>query len=440
MHKKIKYIVATALVMASVSGFMPVNNLGLGNNIAYASTYDNAKDGQLKSLDLTWSNGKNKIKLLESYSSDDEVELSDDKEYYVNLKGINSFNVSAKVKGSGYVVKVFTSSSKSEKGEDTGIDVDINSNYKDIYLRIYKSEDAYDEAYDSGDVSDCEKTYIIHVRKSTSESETEQDREYAYLDGIYLSNGYIDFSKNKTSYDVNVDENINKLTVRVTPDDDDDYIEINGISVYEDDDFEKTINLDKGNNTIKIYVEHEEGDDEEDATYTLNVYRGKVTNSSNTSNNQNITIQSNGSNFNTWKMVDGKWRYLDGTGEILKNQWWFDGKTGVNYYLKEDGYRATGWLYFGNNWYYFNENGEMQTGWVNINKNWYYLSKSGAMQMGWIEDSSGNWYYLNSSGAMQTGWVENSDGKWYYLDSTGKMTKDSAINEYKLGSDGALIQ
>ena len=432
MHKKIKYIIAATLVVAAVSGFAPSNNFLLGSVEAYASTYNDASNGELKSLDLTWGSGS-KIKLLDSYSGD-EVDLSSDTDYYVQLKGVSDFNIAAEVKGSGYVVKMFTSSSRSEKGEDVGQDVNIGSGYKDIYLRTYKSEEAYKEAYNDGDVSDCEKTYIIHARKESSTSEAEEDREYAYLDGIYLSDGSVDFSKNKTSYDVNVGEDVDKLTVRANPDDDDDYIEINGNSVYEDDNFEKTVNLDKGNNTITIYVEHED----EDTTYTLNVYRGKSANKTDSSNGQNFAIQTQEGRLNAWQRVDGKWRYVDGTGSVLKNKWWFDKDTGKNYYLGQDGFRTTGWFSDNNNWYYFNENGEMQTGWVNTNKNWYYLNKSGAMQMGWLEDSTGNWYYLDGSGAMETGWIEDSNGKWYYLDSTGKMIKDSAIGAYKLGTDGEL--
>jgi glucan-binding YG repeat protein len=411
MHKKIKYIIATTLVIAAVSGFVPSTGFVFGSVEAYASTYNNASNGELKSLDLTWGSG-NEIKLYDSYYGD-EVDLSDNRDYYVLLQSINYFNISAEAKGSGYVVKVFTSSSKTEKGEDVGNEIDINSTYEDIYLRTYKSEEAYQAAYDDGDVSNCEKTYVIHVRKPAAVSETEQDREYAYLDGITLSNGNIDFSKDQTSYNINVDENVDELTVKANPDDDQDYVEINGASVYAEDNFEKTINLDKGNNTVTIYVQH----DNEDTTYTLNVYRGKLANTNNTSNAQSLSIQTEGNSLNAWQRVDGKWKYIDGTGAVLKNEWWFDKDTGANYYLKEDGYRATGWLYSGNNWYYFNENGEMQTGWVNINKNWYYLSKSGA---------------------MKTGWIENSDGKWYYLDSTGKMIKDSVVSGYKLGSDGAL--
>jgi len=434
MHKKIKYIIAASLVIGAISSGIVADTFGFGTVKAYASTYTSANNGQLTSLDLTWDNGK-EIELQDSYSGD-KVDLSEKSDYYVELKSLNGFNVSAGVKGNGYVVKQFTSASRTEKGKEVGDYTNIDSMYTSIYLRTYKSEEAYKEAYENGNVSDCEKTYIIHVRKATVSSEKEQDREYAYLENIHLSNGSVNFSKNETSYDVNIDETVDKILVRATPEDDEDSVEINGNFVSKDDNFEKTIDLDKGNNTIKIYVEHED----EDTTYTLNISRGKTSTSITNSDSMDFTIQSDANKVNVWQQNDGKWRYIDGSGAVLKNQFWFDKNTGITYYLKEDGYRATGWLCNNNNWYYFDGNGQMKTGWVNSDKNWYYLNQSGVMKMGWLEDSTGNSYYLDNNGAMKIGWIENSDGKWYYLDSTGKMVKSATINGDILGADGALVK
>jgi glucan-binding YG repeat protein len=432
MHQKIKYIIAASLVIGAISGVIPTDTFGLGTVKVYAATYTEASKGQLTSLDLTWGGG-NEIELRDSYSGD-KVDLTEKSDYYVELKGISGFNISAEVKGSGYVVKQFTSADKTEKGKDVGA-FDINSGYTKIYLRTYKSEDAYKEAYENGNVSSCEKTYIIYVKKATTSSQIEQDREYAYLSNIHLSDGIVNFSKKETSYDVNIDEALDKITVRATPEEDDDYVEINGNAVYKDDNFEKTINLDKGNNTIKIHVEHED----DDTTYTLNLNRGKVSSTATKTDDTNFPIQSNTSKVNVWQENNGKWRYIDGSGEVLKNQFWFDKNTGINYYLKEDGYRATGWFNNNNNWYYFSENGDMKTGWVNLDKNWYYLNQNGIMKMGWLEDSAGNSYYLDNNGAMKVGWIESSDGKWYYLDSTGKMIKDTTINGSKINSNGVLV-
>ena len=417
MHKKIKHIIAATLIIGAVSGVLPANDFILGSIRASAATYTGASNGELSSLTITRSTGS-EIELRDSYSGD-EVSLTSKNDYYIELTGADGFEMSAEVKGSGYVVKVFTSSGKTEEGEDVGEYISVDSTYANIYLRTYKSEDAYKEAYDDGDVTDCEETYVIHVKKPSVSSDEEEDTERAYLRGLYLSDGSISFSKKETSYNLSVSEDVDEIVVRATPEDDDDLVEINDSSVDEDDNYEKTVSLDKGNNTITIYVEN----DEDDITYTLNIYRGKTTTTSANSGAQTFTIQNSAGNFDAWQRIDGKWKYVDGTGNVLKNQWWFDKNTGINYYLKEDGERATGWLYNNNNWYYFNENGEMKTGWINVNKNWYYLNNSGAMKMGLLEDATGNWYYLDNSGAMKTGWVEDSTGKWYYLDSTGKMTK-----------------
>lgn len=422
MHKKIKYIIAATLIIGAVSGILPANDFILGSTRASAATYKGASDGELSSLTITRSTGS-EIELRDSYYGN-EASLTSKNDYYIELTGADGFEISAQVKGSGYVVKAFTSASKTEEGENAGDYISVDSTYTNVYLRTYKSEEAYKEAYDDGDVTDCEETYVIHVKKPTVSSDEEEEAEDAYLRSIYLGNGSINFSKKETSYDLSVNEDVEEIVVRATPEEDYYSVSINDYSVDEDDDYEQTVKLDKGNNIIKINVE---GDDDEN-TYTLNVYRGSkpasTTSTNANSGAQTFTIQNSTGSLDAWQRVDGKWKYIDGTGAVLKNQWWFDKNTGINYYLKEDGERATGWFYNNNNWYYFNENGEMKTGWINVNKNWYYLNKSGAMKMGWLEDATGNWYYLDNSGAMKTGWVEDSNGKSYYLDSTGKMTKE----------------
>ncbi|OPJ59552.1 N-acetylmuramoyl-L-alanine amidase family protein [Clostridium chromiireducens] len=427
MHKKIKHIIAVSLVIGAISCVLPSDNFIFGSVEAHAATYKGAGNGELSTLTITRSTGS-ELELRDSYYGDEKA-LTTQKDYYVELTGADGFEISAEVKGSGYVVKQFTSEGKIEKGENVGEYIDVDSSYETVYLRTYKSEDAYKKAYDNGDVTNCEKTYVIHVKKPVVNSDVEEDTDHAYLANIHLSNGSIGFSKKQTDYNLSVDEDVDEVVVKATPENDDDLVEINDNSVDEDDDYEKTVSLDKGNNIIKIYIEN----DDDDATYTLNIYRGKSSTSAaetstSSSNGQSFTIQTDTNKLNAWQRVNGKWKYIDGTGEALKNKWWFDKNTGKNYYLKEDGYMATGWLSNNNNWYYFNENGEMQIGWISLDKNWYYLNKSGVMQMGWLEDSSGNWYYLDSSGAMKTGWIEGSDGKSYYLDSTGKMANDTVVN------------
>ena len=403
MHKKIKRIIALTLVIGAISYTGISDNFINGNVKVYASTYSGAVNGELTSLTITRSTGS-EIKLSDSYYGN-EVSLSAITDYYLELTGADGFQIASAVKGDGYVIKQFDSADKTAKGEDAGEYIKIDSSSENIYLRTYRSEEDYKEAYDNEDVTDCEKTYVIHVKKPAVNSDEELDVDHACLDKLYISNGNIEFSKNQYSYDVNVGEDVKEVIVRATPENDKDTVEINGESAQETENYEKTVSLNEGSNKIEVYVEN----DDDHGTYVLNVFRGNAsasstsstqTSTSSTQNTQSLTVQSGISKYNSWQQVDGKLKYIDGTGEVLKSKWWFDKDTGKNYYLKEDGSRATGWLHDNSNWYYFSENGEMKTGWISLDGSWYYLNKSGVMHTGWLQDSTGKWYYLDGSGKM----------------------------------------
>ena len=136
------------------------------------------------------------------------------------------------------------------------------------------------------------------------------------------------------------------------------------------------------------------------------------------------------------KNSDGTWSYNKADGTKATG-WLLDGSTW--YYLNSNGIMQTGWLNLSGTWYYLNGSGAMQTGWLNDNGTWYYLQSSGAMKTGWLNDN-GTWYYLQSNGAMKTGWLEDTDGNWYYLQSNGAMAKNTTIDGYRLGSNGAWIR
>ena len=105
----------------------------------------------------------------------------------------------------------------------------------------------------------------------------------------------------------------------------------------------------------------------------------------------------------------------------------------------ENGKKATGWKLINGKWYYMDQNGTMQTGWKFINGKWYHLQSSGAMTTGWVKDK-GEWYHLSSSGAMTTGWMWDGQ-KWYHLESSGAMStgwvKDNG-EWYHMNSSGAM--
>ena len=128
--------------------------------------------------------------------------------------------------------------------------------------------------------------------------------------------------------------------------------------------------------------------------------------------------------------IDKEESTLQGWIKNFDNTWSF---------YKEDSTKAIGWLKDKNSWYYLNNEGIMQTGWVKDNYKWYYLNNSGVMQTGWL-NLEGDWYYLNNSGDMKTGWLKDTDGRWYYLYENGSMAKNTVIDGYVLGSNGAWIR
>ena len=178
---------------------------------------------------------------------------------------------------------------------------------------------------------------------------------------------------------------------------------------------------------------------------------GKDVSDDETEEDKNETIQTG------WiKNSDGTWSYYKADGTKATG-WLLDGSTW--YYLNANGIMQTGWLNLSGTWYYLNGSGAMQTGWLNDNGTWYYLKSSGAMQTGWLNDNgtwyylqangamktgwlndNGTWYYLQANGAMKTGWLEDTDGNWYYLQANGAMAKNTTIDGYRLGSNGAWIR
>jgi glucan-binding repeat-containing protein len=81
----------------------------------------------------------------------------------------------------------------------------------------------------------------------------------------------------------------------------------------------------------------------------------------------------------------------------------------------------------------------MAINWLYLNDNWYYVGQDGAMKTGW-QNINGEWYYLDSNGIMKTGWIKDLNGKYYYLQANGIMVKNTKINGYELGNDGAWIK
>ena len=147
-----------------------------------------------------------------------------------------------------------------------------------------------------------------------------------------------------------------------------------------------------------------------------------------------------------WVRQGNVWYYYYPDGTMKKNGW---GKISGKWYLfGADGQMKTGWQTVGNQTYYLNPtSGDMKTGWIKTNDGkWYYLNPGnitgcieGAMCKTMWLDVGGNRYYLTDTGAMATGWCK-INGKYYYFDSNGVMQRNTWVNTFYVGADGAWVE
>lgn len=117
------------------------------------------------------------------------------------------------------------------------------------------------------------KIYTINITRESGKSTNN------YLKSINLSDGNIDFKKTTTTYNINVDNNIGKITIDANLGD--------SKSSFENGFGPRTINLSLGNNTVYIKVKSESG---QVRTYTLYINRNDGRNSD--SSLKNIKLSS----------------------------------------------------------------------------------------------------------------------------------------------------
>jgi len=395
MNKKLKKTIAITLIVGAFTVIAPVTNINLMTTKAYADTSDG-----VTSLNVKSSSGSSlAIYDDNDYESNHKVsddEIKDDQTYYAKTSS-NSIKISISGVNSDYV-RVFDGTSSTTKGERVGSTISL-SETTTVVVRVYSTN--------PGSVKYNNKTnmiseYRIKVKYTGSNDDGEQSN--VYLESIFLSSGDISFLKKTYTYDVNVAEDIDKVTIGARPDcnssEYDDYkVRIAGTKVDQDDKFKDTVSLNKGKNSIEITVE----DDRDNMkTYMLNITRGSsftttsstlvtgtVTNEP-TSNETKVAVDNNGK----WININGVWKYNDSIGNAVKNSWV------QNYYVQDDGSMATGWLNYDRNWYYLGTDGSKKTGWQLVNGLWYYLdSTEGKMQIGWIKDIDEKYYFLNNDGA-----------------------------------------
>ncbi|WP_294405719.1 cadherin-like beta sandwich domain-containing protein [uncultured Clostridium sp.] len=586
MNKRIKKIIALTVAFSAVITISPSIFLGETAKPVYAASYT-ARNGELTSLTVKSMNGK-KLSLKDGYNGD-TVKLSDEKEYYVKLTDDSEgIVINAEAKGSDRIVRIFLTDDNNAIAYKPGEKLYLGKGNTTVYVRTYASLSDFRQAKDKDkDVSICEEEYKVNVKKTTESSYEDSTQEPVYLKNLSVNKGSITFLKQRTTYNVKVASSVSEIRITAEPEDDSSRVRINGSLVDEDDNYRKTVSLNKGKNEIKIKVTDSK---DNQRVYTLNVTRGNSSDS-NSSSNVNlsslelnkadldftedktsyevdvdkdvsrieitaepedeeylVTINgdevksgngymkkvslSNGKNTikvvvedeikeekktytiivnrgeekeedndendksedkkpsknednesgnsEGWVKINENWKYRDKNGDFITNKWLYDKAKGVYFYLKENGYRATGWLQDGGNWFLLDNNGAMLTGWQYTGAQWYYFQSSGEMKTGWLkeekviedkessigkesnvkEDNSDNtsktdkidekpvktkkietWYYLQSSGAMKTGWLLDR-GKWYYMNLNGAMQTGWLIDnnsKYYLNNSGVMV-
>lgn len=392
MIKNVKRIVACTLIVSAFS------TLQMGNNFMTTKAYASSE-----------------FNLRSIYLSDGEINFSSDVRNYDVKVGsdVDKIRIAAKPD--------CTSAHYDEyKIDIDGAIVDETDNFR-TEVPLYKGENEVKVRIEDKDGK--KKVYTLNITRGRLDSETYGND--IYLKDIYLDYGdtYIDFDKDTTSYNVDVKEDMDQIAINGIPNDSNDTVRINGTIVKEDKDkddkkknttkdYKKIVKLDKGTNVVEIEIEN----DDNKKTYTVNITRGKVADTKDNSaaaKDTNVAEANKGSNANTTTATTNK-----------ENNNSID-TTKYNKWVQENGF-----------WYYLGDNGVKKTGWQSINNNWYYLDSSGVMKTGWQAVGS-DWYFLNSDGTMKTGWMIDANGKYYNLQPSGKMAKDTVIDGYKVGTDGA---
>jgi len=548
MNKKIKRVIALALVMSAFStfsSFIPGHMTNIVTKPVYAASYKPSSN-ELTCLKIKSTNG-DILDLRDAYNGD-TVKLNDNKEYYVKLTDDSEgIKINAEAKGEDRVIRIFLSNDKDATAYKINDKLMLGKGNTDIYVRVYESMNDFRKAKDkSKDVTKCEEEYVIRVKKTKASkneddlqdpiylssletnkekinfykqrtsynvkvassveeikitakpedsnyrvridgsladsenkykktvdlkkgknqikikvtddkdnqrtyilnvvrgnaSDTEQDE--IYLDDLDLSEGEIEFDQEKCSYKIKVDNDVNKITIKAEPDDEEYLVTIDGDEVKSSDDYKKKVSLKEGKNVIPVVVEDEVNSRKR--TYTITVNREESTEVNDTSND-NLDTESSDERAK-WVQTDKGWQYKDESGNIVKNQWLKDKTSNVLCYLDENGYRKTGWFKDKGNWYLFADNGAMLTGWQKDGNQQYYMDDKGVMKTGWLkvekEDATKTkkvtWYYLNSSGAMVKGWYKDGE-TWYYFNEDGSMATGWIIDrasKYYLNEDGSM--
>ncbi len=460
MNMKIRKITTIVLATVCINGlysFNIFNNLAIESKV-YASETESV---YLKNISLNKS----------------DIDFDQDTFYYdvkVN-KDTDEIKITLKPKSEDVAISI----------NDDFVDKDENN----VYKKAISLEKGNNTVRIKVTNDDDYKVYTLNIVRG------EADQDNIYLDKINLSDGAIKFSKDTTSYDINVKESVDEMTIGAVPDSDMYDVTIDGAKANKENGYKQIVDLIKGRNPIVIKVKNSKNNDQR--TYTLNINRE---NSLDNRDNQDdiylnyIKVDDKRINVNENKTVydlnvGGNTSQVDVTAEPEKLQYTVKiddkiveavddfkdavklrkGKNTIPIKLQDlennkqriytlninvgkveeeainTNAKYNQWVFDSNGWKYKDSTGiYLKNTWFydkSTNKS-YYLQSDETMAVGWLFND-GKWYYLDSSGAMQKGWI-NVNENWYYLNSEGIMQvgwlKDVNGRYYYLQNNGAMAK
>ena len=153
-----------------------------------------------------------------------------------------------------------------------------------------------------------------------------------------------------------------------------------------------------------------------------------------------LADESTGEILTGWQTVDGRECYFDpSTGTMIRNCWLEIGDK--EYFVGEDGAKATGWQTISGLVYYFGTDGVKRTGILNLDGKTYDLGEVGIRQTGWVTVDGQSCYFKPETGEMAVG-LTTVDGKTYDFDAhgvklTGWQTPADGIKRY-FNADGTM--
>ncbi|MVX62885.1 hypothetical protein GKZ28_04100 [Clostridium chromiireducens] len=472
MNKRIKRIIIATLALTVSSASLPMKYFNfIKSDIAYASSDDDdykaIENSYLADLDVS-EGTLNFTKKKTDYTV--KIDSSDE-----------SIKITAVAKNTTDKIKIdnsYVTLDSNNKAEKT---IELEKGRNLIKIKV--------ETQDYGT-----RIYNLVVNRgsaSNSNSSSSNDLDGVYLNNIDLSDGELSFSRNKLSYDVNVNSSVNEIRITAEPEDDTYEVKIDGVRVDSDESFRRSIKLNNGKNTILINLEDNEGNEQ---TYTLNIYKTTATNNSEVIDNtqdpiylDDLVIEDGDIPIKfkpkvTSYAIDVKDSY---DSIIIKAQPEHDDIVIINgekcqksyvrrvdlnegknvieiqvnnnnsYDQSDDEYEERTYkltIYRGisqgtskdTESQENNSNIKINT-WVNKNGKWQYNDSTGnPLRSTWYLDRKySKYYYFQQDANMATGWI-SYNGKWYYLDNSGAMVtgwfKDMNGNWYYLNSSGDMAE